>query len=97
VLAANQDWLVTVRDLRHEAAAECDARMTKTQAGGRVLVALHRGSAAATLDVPTQETWMEGCRLAKPMLDPGGATVTEEGGSLQLRLGGNDVLMAACE
>jgi hypothetical protein len=86
-----------VRDLRHEAAPDCDARMTKTHAEGRVLVALHRGSAAATLDVPVRETWMEGCRLAKPLLGSAEDTITAEGGGLQLRLGGNDVLMAACE
>jgi glycosidase len=97
VLAANQDWLVTVRDLRHEAATDCDARLGKTHAEGRVLVALHRGSAAATLDVPVRETWMEGCRLAKPLLGSAEDTITAEGGGLQLRLGGNDVLMAACE
>jgi glycosidase len=97
VLAASQDWLVTVRDLRHEEAPNCAARVAMDQAESRVLVALHRGAAGATLDVPTNETWMEGCRLAKPMLSSTRGSVTADASSLHLQLGGNDVLMAACE
>lgn len=97
VLAANQDWLITVRDLHHQEAPDCAAQVAKEGAEIRVLVALHRGRAAATLDVPTNATWMEGCRLAKPMLSSAQGSATEDANSLHLRLGSNDVLVAACE
>lgn len=97
VLAANQDWLVTLRDLRHEAAPDCMDHIRSTHAEDRILVALHRGTAAGVLDVPTSETWMEGCHLARPMLGSKTAEATVGAGGLHLRLGGNDTLLAACE
>jgi glycosidase len=97
VLAANQDWLVTLRDLHHESAPDCAEHIAGAHARSMVLVALHRGSIAAALDVPTRETWMEGCHLAPPMLGSkqGSARVGTDG--LHLQLGDNDVLMATCE
>jgi glycosidase len=94
VLAANADWLVTLRDVGHQRAASCDV---KGAAGrdGRVLVALHRGSGAAALDVATKDTWAEGCKLSAPLMGAGQVSTLAEG--MRLSLDGNDVLIAACE
>jgi glycosidase len=92
VLAANADWLVILRDAGHEWEKSCPA---KGAASERVVVALHRGSAAATLDVPTKETWAEGCRLAKPLVGEGAASASADG--LRLSASGNDVVIARCE
>jgi glycosidase len=97
VLAANQDWLVTLRDLKHQAAPECMAHISETGVGSRVLVALHRGTAAATFDLPINKTWMEGCSLKMPMLGSEQDDAKIENGTMHLQLGGNDVLIAACE
>jgi hypothetical protein len=60
-----------------------------------VVVALHRGSGAATLDVPTTDSWAQGCGLAKPLVGVGSAAVQADG--FRLKLDGNDVLIAECE
>jgi glycosidase len=93
VLAANTDWLVMLRDLRHQQAERCEARGTSQVE--RVIVALHRGSGVATLDVPTKQTWAEGCRVSQPLVGDGRMKASEDG--IHLNLNGNDVLIAACE
>jgi glycosidase len=92
VLAANADWLVILRDTGHEWEESCAA---KSAASERVVVALHRGSGAAALDVPTKETWAGGCRLARPLLGGGSAAASADG--LRLSASGNDVVIARCE
>lgn len=96
VLLANDDWLVTLRDGAHDPAASCDAAGSRASSE-RVVVALHRGTAAATLDVPTSGTWAEGCRVGKPLLATEGAGVTSSAEGLRLSVRGNDVVIAACE
>jgi neopullulanase len=96
VLAADEDWLVTLRDMQHNRAVRCEV------AGGadrheRVIVALHRGSGAAALDVPTKNTWAEGCRVSRSLVGKGEITRSASGDGLRLSLSGNDVLIAACE
>ena len=92
VLAANADWLVILRDSGHEWEESCEAKDAVSE---RVVVALHRGSGAATLDVPTKETWAEGCRLAKPLVGGGSASASADG--FRLSESGNDVVIAKCE
>jgi neopullulanase len=91
VLAANADWLVTLRDMGHQRAERCEAQGR----GERVVVALHRGSGTAALDVPTKETWAQGCRVSQPLL--GAGQVSSSGEGIHLSLNGNDVLIAECE
>ena len=92
VLAADADWLVTVRDVGHQPAERCDGRGHRDE---RVVVALRRGSGAGALDVVTTATWMEGCKRLRPLLGEGQVSATAEG--IHLSLNGNDVLIAACE
>ncbi len=96
VLAADNDWLITLRDRQHNSAERCEAASGAHQ-HARVIVALHRGHGAATLDVPTTETWAEGCTLSRPLVGGGQITGTGSPGALHLTLTGNDVLIAACE
>lgn len=91
VLMANADWLVTLRDTGHGWAESCAA----PGASQRVVVALHRGNGPATLDVPTQETWAEGCKLSKPLMGGGQAAASADGFSVSVS--GNDVLIATCK
>ncbi|HTV08065.1 MAG TPA: alpha-amylase family glycosyl hydrolase [Candidatus Aquilonibacter sp.] len=92
VLAANADWVAILRDTSHEPAESC---AVKSAANERVVVALHRGSGEATLDVPTKETWAEGCRLMKPLTGSGSVSASADGWNLNLP--GNGVLIAKCE
>lgn len=93
VLAANDDWLVTLRDTENEWADSCG--VTSRAGRERVIVALHRGSADASLDVLTKDTWAEGCKPARPLLGEG--QVTGSGDGLRFTLNRNGVLMAKCE
>ena len=93
VLAADADWLVTLRDMRHQRAERCEARGENQSE--RVIVALHRGSGNAVLDVPTEQTWAEGCKVSRPLLGKGQVSASSAG--IHLSLSGNDVLIAACE
>lgn len=93
VLAANEDWLVTLRDMGHQRAERCDARSVNQSE--RVVVALHRGSGSAVLDVPTQQTWAQGCKVEQPLLGEGRVSASADG--IHLNLNGNDVLIAACD
>ena len=93
MLAANADWLVTLRDTGHQHAERCEVRGANPRE--RVIVALHRGSGAAMLDVPTKETWADGCRVSRPLLGEGQVSASAEG--IRLSLNGNDVLIAECE
>jgi len=95
VLAANADWLVTLRDMGHDRAEHCDEQ--RGSRNERVIVALHRGSGTATLDVSTKQTWAEGCRVSRPLLGAGQVTTASAGDAIHLSLNGNDVLIAACE
>ncbi|HEV2575641.1 MAG TPA: alpha-amylase family glycosyl hydrolase [Acidobacteriaceae bacterium] len=96
VLAADNDWLVTLRDMQHNPAERCEAK-SGAHPHERVIVALHRGTGAAALDVPTAKTWAEGCRLSRPLLGEGRITSSSSPEGFHLSLNGNDVLIAACE
>jgi glycosidase len=96
VLAANADWLVAVRDIGHQRAESCGLRVA-ADGDERVIVALHRGAGAATLDVPTSETWAEGCSVSRPLLGTGQVGAANSGQGIHLALSGNDVLIARCE
>jgi glycosidase len=93
VLAANADWLVTLRDMGHQRAEGCEAKGASQS--GRVIVVLHRGSGAAALDVPTKQTWAESCRVPRPL--SGDGLVSASGDGIHLSLSGNDVLIAECQ
>ena len=93
VLAANEDWLVMLRDMGHQHAEHCEVKGANQSE--RVIVALHRGSGAAALDVATNQTWANGCRVSQPLLGEGQVSASED--RIHLRLNGNDVLIAACE
>jgi hypothetical protein len=93
VLAANADWLVILRDMRHQRAERCEAQ-GKDQSK-RVIVALHRGSGSGMLDVPTDQTWAQDCKVSQPLLGKGQVSASNAG--IHLSLNGNDVLIAACE
>src|SRR6185437_12134542 len=92
VLAANADWLVTLRDVGHQRAERCEAKGSRSE---RVVVALHRGSGGAVLDVPTKGTWADGCRVSQRLLGEG--QVSGSGERIHLSVNGNDVLIATCE
>ena len=95
VLAADQDWLVTLRDMRHDRAERCDLTSDANE-HERVIVALHRGNGTASLDVPTKNTWADGCKVWRPLIGGGVAPASSPDG-FQLTLNGNDVLIARCE
>lgn len=92
VLAANEDWLVTLRDAGK--ASGCGVT------GERMLVAIHRTgkseSAASTLDVKLPMTWAEGCRLAAPELQSGGATAEIQADTLHLQATGDALWLSSC-
>jgi glycosidase len=90
VLAANDDWIVYLRDTAHAAANTCDALTD------RVLIAIHRASQPSTLDVKLSNTWATGCQLGPPDLASTTASATIAGDILNLQLAGNDALVAAC-
>jgi glycosidase len=94
VLAANADWLVTLRDAEHQGAERCEVKSVP-KPHERVIVALHRGSRAAPLDVVTKQTWADGCMVSRPLLGDGRVTTSAQG--IHLSLNGNDVLIAMCD
>jgi glycosidase len=94
VLASNADWLVTLRDMGHQRAENCEVRGGLNR-GERVVVALHRGGGGAVADVPTKQTWADGCKVSRPLLGEGKVSASAEG--IHLSVNGNDVLIAACE
>jgi glycosidase len=96
VLAADDDWLVILRDIQHQRAERCDVASVADQ-HERVIVALHRGSGAAVLDVPTKDTWAEGCKAPRPLAGEGEITASGSGEGLHLSVNGNGVLIAACQ
>lgn len=92
VLAANQDWMVFVRDAG------------KTEgcgvSGERVLVAMHRGGkdvAPGTLDVKLGMTWMAGCRLGAGDVEMNGAEAAVDGETLHVTAKGDGVWVGSCE
>ncbi|MGA7158115.1 MAG: alpha-amylase family glycosyl hydrolase [Acidobacteriaceae bacterium] len=95
VLAANQDWMVYLRDAGKAVEGSCGA------SGERVLVAMHRGTGsggtASSLDVKVGMTWMEGCRLGAAEIASGGATVAVQGDVLRLSATGDAVWLGSCE
>ena len=90
VLAANDDWIVYLRDTAH-AASTCG------NSNQRVVVALHRGQAPAALDVNLAQTWMSGCTLTSPELSASGSTASLREDILHLHLATNDTLIAVCK
>ncbi len=88
VLASGADWMVTLRDAGR--AAECGGSKE------RVLVAIHRGYQAAELTVPVAQTWMAGCRLDAPEVGGKASTAVLDGETLNLKLQGNDAVIATC-
>ena len=94
VLAANDDWIVYLRDTAH-APTPCGT------SNERVLIALHRAAkdsatTPATLDVNLAGTWASGCQLASPDLASINASATIAGDSLHLQLAGSEALISAC-
>jgi glycosidase len=94
VLIANAEWMVSLRDAAHERAERCESRAA-AGSGERIVVALHRGTGAATLDVPTAGTWADGCRVSQPVAGDG--RVSNERDGIGLKMSGNAALVAACE
>ncbi len=90
VLASNADWIVYLRDASHPLNQACGA-------GDRVLVAIHRGTAAASLNVPLTQTWAAGCAIGHTEIGGNGSSATIAGDVLTLKAAGNDVLIAACQ
>ncbi len=96
VLAANQDWIVYVRDAGRAAGGNSG------RTDERVLVALHRAVKAetqepASLDTTIKSTWMEGCRLGTAEIASGGAKAEVEGDVLHLTAQGNAVWLGSCQ
>jgi glycosidase len=97
VLAANDDWIVYLRDAAH-AQAPCGPSKSSNE---RVVVALHRdetpaGDARSKLDVQLADTWLTGCTLAPPLLASGTSSASIANGILHLELAGDAALIAAC-
>ena len=95
VLAANDDWMVYLRDAAHAAANTCGT------SNERVLIAVHRAPKSnptqlSTIDVNLADTWANGCTLAAPDLESSTASAAIADGKLHLRLTGNDALIASC-
>jgi glycosidase len=88
VLASDADSIVYERDTAH--GVHCGA------SSSRVLIAIHRGTKPATLNVPIAQTWLAGCQLAAPEFAATGTTATLQGNTLKLQLQPNDVLIASC-
>jgi hypothetical protein len=63
----------------------------------RVIVALHRGGGAAAIDVPTKNTWAEGCSVSHTLVGEGQVSTPGSADKFHLSLNGNDVLIASCE
>jgi glycosidase len=96
VLAANDDWMVYLREADRAAPGACGT------SSERVLVALHRAPQSdshkpATLDVKLLLTWMYGCKLAPPELATAGSTASISDDVLHLNLTGDDALIASCQ
>ncbi|HEY0262972.1 MAG TPA: alpha-amylase family glycosyl hydrolase [Granulicella sp.] len=98
VLAARADWLVYLRDAAHADVSACGAAPRNAKVSNeRVLVAVHRGSGEASLQVPLRKTWMEGCRLGVAELGGASSDASVANDELRLKLVGDDVLVAACQ
>jgi glycosidase len=90
VLASNADWIVYERDSNQATNRTCAA-------GDRVLVAIHRGAAPASLSVPLAQTWAAGCSIRRTEIGGTGSSATISGDLLTLKAAGDDVLIAACK
>jgi glycosidase len=93
VLAANDDWIVYLRDAAHAAPSTC------TPSNDRVLIAIHRPSKDAqpsTLDVKLSNTWATDCQLAPPELSSTTASASIAADVLHLQLTGNNALIVSC-
>ncbi len=75
-LAAEDDWLVYLRDTAHSAEASCTAGPQE-----RTVIAIHRGEKTNALHIPLANTWMEGCSLNAPELIGAKSSVRIEGGA----------------
>jgi glycosidase len=89
VLAANADWIVYERDSDHPMNQSCAA-------GDRVVVAIHRGAAPASLDIPLKQTWATGCQIGRPEVGGNGSSVTVASDMLTMKASGDDVVIASC-
>jgi glycosidase len=78
VIAAGDDWLVSVRDAGRAPDGECGP------AKETVLTALYRGPRSAALTVPLQQTWISACANLTPQVAWGGASATITGSDLVL-------------
>jgi glycosidase len=90
VLASDDDWLVTVRDAGRAAGNDCGPG-TDT-----VLTALYRGSTAAALKVPLQQTWISSCVSLKPEIVFGDSSATIAGSDLTVHAQAAGVFIATC-
>jgi glycosidase len=88
VLAANDDWLVYARDARHAANGSCG------ESTDRVLIAIHRGPASASLTVPLDRTWMAGSQSIHSEIAAGKNSAVITGDVLKLQIQPDDVLIA---
>jgi glycosidase len=100
VLAANDDWMVYLRDASRAVPGTCGT--SSAAKPERILVAIHRAPQSnphkpATLDVKLPLTWMYGCKLAPAELATGGATASISDDVLHLQFNGNDALIAPCQ
>jgi hypothetical protein len=60
------------------------------------VVALHRGYAAAALNVPLGDTWAAGCHVGPVELGAAGSSVAVKDEQMTLQSQGNDVVVAVC-
>jgi glycosidase len=90
VLGSGADWLVYLRDTSYAIGGACGT------APERVVVALHRGYAAAALNVPLGDTWAAGCHVGPVELGAAGSSVAVKDEQMTLQSQGNDVVVAVC-
>jgi glycosidase len=90
MLASNADWIVYERDSNHAMNETCTA-------GDRVLVAIHRGVGAASLNVPLGQTWSAGCEVGRTEFGGNSSSANVIDDVLTLKAAGDDVLIAACK
>ena len=91
-LAAQDDWLVYLRDTSHRPDSSCHADGKDE----RVLIAIHRGEKSPELDVSMKGSWMEGCSPQSPELSGSSSSVHIANDILHLHMDGEDVLVVSC-
>jgi glycosidase len=96
VLASNEDWIVYLRDGVRGEQGVCGAGTVPAE---RWVVAMHREGKTekdVSLEVKLGQTWAEGCVLDRPVVLGERASAVVEGDVLQLKMAGDDVLIAEC-